>query len=360
MNIAEGVMEGQVSAAETRPSTESSLTTDNVEENVEAQISAVEPESSSDSSSTEADDDSHQGMTDTPRTSVSTFDAELPAAIAQDSQSINSSNDRSENSPTVADFTPAEHRELLRRVADSPRLKLRELVGDYTMSEEFRHIPYDWTLLKMLNYVIEKDIVLPTDENLDGDREENARLCEEAAKIPLAPRRLWSEDEEWEMQWLRQHPGEIYPRDDLWEICQPREKVFCRDPDNGKWKKRFLMYDPAKPQPLCKAVAKTTSKPEAVTQAVEGKEAEKEDEEKDRKGKEKEEVEVKEKGEEEKENGENSLSGAGLGAEEARVMMDVSEVTSSDDVLGKGKDKVINTWYCGCVLPITCRLQPGE
>lgn len=100
-------MEGQVSAAETRPSTESSLTTDNVEENVEAQISAVEPESSSDSSSTEADDDSHQGMTDTPRTSVSTFDAELPAAIAQDSQSINSSNDRSGMSVICIHFIPS-------------------------------------------------------------------------------------------------------------------------------------------------------------------------------------------------------------------------------------------------------------
>lgn len=89
----EQVMEAQVSAAEAGPSAESSVTTENVEETVQAQTSAVEPDSSSESFSTKADDESYQEM-DTPRTSVSTLDADLPAMLAQVNLNIRPSNDR--------------------------------------------------------------------------------------------------------------------------------------------------------------------------------------------------------------------------------------------------------------------------
>lgn len=111
------------------------------------------------------------------------------------------------------------------------------------MFEDFHYLTPDWTIRDLLNYIIEHDIILPTDEDMSGNREENARLCEEAAKIPLPPKKVDTEQEEQEeqqareMQWMREHPGEIYPRDDLWEIGQPREKVFYRDPATGKWKK---------------------------------------------------------------------------------------------------------------------------
>ncbi|KAL9586922.1 MAG: hypothetical protein Q9212_000594 [Teloschistes hypoglaucus] len=283
----EQVMEAQVSAAEAGPSAESSVTTENVEETVQAQTFAAGPDSSSESFSTKADDESYQEM-DTPRTSVSTLEADLPAMLAQINLNFNPSNHRDVNSSTMAGLTPAEFEELFRRFADAPDLKLRDFIGDRIMSEEFHHIPFKWTLLDLLNYIIEHDIILPTDEEMSGNREENARLCEEAAKIPLPPKKVDTEREEQEareMEWMREHPGEIYPRDDLWEIGQPREKVFYRDAATGKWKKRFPVYDPANPKHL-------------------------------RKG----EVEVK------KGKGEDSVSGAGHGAEEASVMTGSSEV----------------------------------
>lgn len=89
----EQVMEAQVSAAEAGPSAESSVTTENVEQTVQAQTFAIGPDSSSESFSTKADDESYQQM-DTPRTSVSSLEAELPAMFAQVSLSIRPSIDR--------------------------------------------------------------------------------------------------------------------------------------------------------------------------------------------------------------------------------------------------------------------------
>ncbi|KAL8643029.1 MAG: hypothetical protein Q9228_000325 [Teloschistes exilis] len=243
----EQVMEAQVSAAEAGPSAESSVTTENVEETVQAQTSAVEPDLSSESFSTKADDESSQEM-DTPRTSVSTLDADLPAMLAQVNLNIRPANDRDVNSSIPGGLTPAEHEEFL-------STKLRDHVGDRIMVEDFHYLTPDWTMRDLLNYIIEHDIILPTDGDMSGNREENARLCEEAAKIPLPPKKIDTEQEEQqarEMQWMREHPGEIYPRDDLWEIGQPREKVFYRDPATGKWKKRFPVYDPANPKHLRK------------------------------------------------------------------------------------------------------------
>ncbi|KAL8695047.1 MAG: hypothetical protein Q9218_000415 [Villophora microphyllina] len=360
-------MEAQVTAAEAASSTECSSTTEKLEEVVEAQDPAVKADASSDSASSNDANEPRQGLT-TPRSSVSSMDSEVAAVITQISVIIASSNDRDaytilppflnlppEDRFTIAGFTAAEHAELMRRVADSPRLMLREVVGDYIMSEEFRHIPFDWTLWEMLNYVIENDIILPTEEEMNGDREDNARLCQEAYKIPVASEIKDEEDDEQlmrELAWKREHPGYPYPRDDLWEIGQPRERVFYRDEATGKWKKRFPVYDPANPRNF---VAKTAPEAEAITGAVEAKEAEadkgiigKETEDGEIKGKEKEKGKVVVVEEEEEEETSLVEGAAEMSLVEGAVEMGESVLTGSsvvtndDDVLENGEDKAID------------------
>ncbi|KAL8999082.1 MAG: hypothetical protein Q9169_001970 [Polycauliona sp. 2 TL-2023] len=121
-----------------------------------------------------------------------------------------------------------------------PTVEIAELIGDQLMSNLETICP-KWTLTDMINYIIDNDIVLPTEEEIDGSRTANA------AALPLLPApAFYDEYESGMVEFARKHPGSR-PRDDLQDIGK---SIYYEDPVTGRMRKRmgeFNLADPRHP-----------------------------------------------------------------------------------------------------------------
>ncbi|KAL8700008.1 MAG: hypothetical protein Q9224_001166, partial [Gallowayella concinna] len=123
----------------------------------------------------------------------------------------------SDRTPTQATKTPL------------PSIPLPDLVGEHIMST-LETIPFDFTLTDFLNYIIDHDIDLPTEDEIDGgDRAANATCL-----LPIDDRPPFDEYEAAMMEFTRANPGFAVP-DGLKGIG---EKDYYEDPETGLMRKR--------------------------------------------------------------------------------------------------------------------------
>lgn len=100
-------------------------------------------------------------------------------------------------------------------------------------------VPSKWTLTDMINYIIDNDIVLPTEEEIDGNRAANA-----AALPILETPAFYDEHESAMVDFARTNPG-LRPFDDLQDIGK---SIYYEDPVTGRARKRNGRFNPADPR----------------------------------------------------------------------------------------------------------------
>ncbi|KAL8731451.1 MAG: hypothetical protein Q9166_003426 [cf. Caloplaca sp. 2 TL-2023] len=128
------------------------------------------------------------------------------------------------------------------------KVTIAELVGEEVMSTQ-RTIPADWALTDMVNYIIENEIQLPTEEDIEGDRAANA------ASLPFVETRPFYDEYEAKLvEFSRANPGFRYPNG----LNNIGESIYYDDPQTGKMKKRPGTFKPADPRhPVNRAAAAT-------------------------------------------------------------------------------------------------------
>ncbi|KAL8658063.1 MAG: hypothetical protein Q9226_001295, partial [Calogaya cf. arnoldii] len=109
-------------------------------------------------------------------------------------------------SPQAFTFEPNEAPDF-----DIRTVEIAELIGDNQMSN-LDTIPPDWTLTELINHIIDNDIILPTEEEIDGHRDANA-----AALPMLHTPAFYDEYESALVDFARANPG-LRPGDDLMDI----------------------------------------------------------------------------------------------------------------------------------------------
>lgn len=119
-----------------------------------------------------------------------------------------------------------------------PTVEIAELIGDHLMSA-LDTVPSKWTLTDMINYIIDNDIVLPTEEEIDGNRAANA-----AALPILETPAFYDEHESAMVDFARTNPG-LRPFDDLQDIGK---SIYYEDPVTGRARKRNGRFNPADPR----------------------------------------------------------------------------------------------------------------
>ncbi|KAI4169844.1 MAG: hypothetical protein LQ343_005393 [Gyalolechia ehrenbergii] len=169
--------------------------------------------------------------------------------IVQDSSSdadISSNSDPFIISPT---FKPRYRRPRMdRRALDKGAMTLGD-VSSYELMKRMTYFRPYITLRQYVNFIIEYDIILPTEEEMDGDREWNAAECEYAASIPLKSESFFTKEESVLGEFCGADPCCNPPSgDDLADIGAP--SLYYNDPATGKIKKQigeFNLMDPRHP-----------------------------------------------------------------------------------------------------------------
>ncbi|KAL9031994.1 MAG: hypothetical protein Q9196_000007 [Gyalolechia fulgens] len=157
-----------------------------------------------------------------------------------------------------------------RRALDKGAMTLGD-VSSYELMNRLTYFRPYTTLRQYVNFIIEYDIILPTEEEMDGDREWNAAECEHAASIPLEPSPFFTEEESDLVQFCRTGSGRHAAfGDDLADIGAP--SVYYNDPVTGKIKKRvgdFNLTDPRHPANVAaRRAAETTGAEEALEESI--------------------------------------------------------------------------------------------
>ncbi|KAL8674445.1 MAG: hypothetical protein Q9168_001178 [Polycauliona sp. 1 TL-2023] len=126
-----------------------------------------------------------------------------------------------------------------------PAVELAELIGDHLMSN-LDTISPKWTLTELINHIIDNDIVLPTEDEIDGGGS-NIRSANAAALPNLATPAFYDEYESANVEYARRNPGSRRAEDDLRCIG---ESIYYEDPVTGMMRKRvgeFNLEDPRHP-----------------------------------------------------------------------------------------------------------------
>ncbi|KAL8723041.1 MAG: hypothetical protein Q9225_000583 [Loekoesia sp. 1 TL-2023] len=151
-----------------------------------------------------------------------------------------------------------------RRALDEGTITLGDVSGYDLMSRMTYFRPYT-TLHQFINFIIENDIILPTDEEINGDREWNAAECEYAASIPLEPRPFFTKEDKDFLEFCRANPGRCPPSgNDLGEIGA--RALYYTDPLTGKIKKHVGRFDPMDPRHLVNVAAARAAEQEKATE----------------------------------------------------------------------------------------------
>ncbi len=119
-----------------------------------------------------------------------------------------------------------------------PTVSIVELIGDDLMSN-LDTIPSKWTLTDMINHIIDNDVVLPTEEAIDGDRAANA-----AALPILETPAFYDEYESAVVDFARTNPG-LRPVVDLQVNGR---SIYYADPVTGRIGKLTKEYIPVDPR----------------------------------------------------------------------------------------------------------------
>ncbi|KAI4275207.1 MAG: hypothetical protein LQ337_003385 [Flavoplaca oasis] len=119
-----------------------------------------------------------------------------------------------------------------------PTVSIAELIGDDIMSN-LDTIPSNWTLTNMINHIIDNDIVLPTEDDIDGNRAANA-----AALPILETPAFYDEYESTLVDFARTNPG-LRPVDDLQVNGR---SIYSADPVTGRIGKLAREYNPVDPR----------------------------------------------------------------------------------------------------------------
>ncbi|KAL8900532.1 MAG: hypothetical protein Q9192_001022 [Flavoplaca navasiana] len=119
-----------------------------------------------------------------------------------------------------------------------PTVSIAELIGDDIMSN-LDTIPSKWTLTDMINHIIDNDIVLPTEDDIDGNRAANA-----AALPILETPAFYDEYESTVVDFARTNPG-LRPVDDLQVNGR---SIYSADPVTGRIGKLAREYNPVDPR----------------------------------------------------------------------------------------------------------------
>ena len=119
-----------------------------------------------------------------------------------------------------------------------PTVSVAELIGDDIMSN-LDTIPSKWTLTDMINHIIDNDIVLPTEEDIDGNRAANA-----AALPILETPTFYDEYESAVVDFARTNPG-LRPVVDLQVNGR---SIYYADPVTGRIGKLTKEYNPVDPR----------------------------------------------------------------------------------------------------------------
>ncbi|KAI4110431.1 MAG: hypothetical protein LQ339_001296 [Xanthoria mediterranea] len=91
-------------------------------------------------------------------------------------------------------------------------VEIGELIGDQLMST-LDTVPSKWTLTDMINHIIGNDIILPTEEEIDGNRAANATALPPIVESPA----FYDKHESAMVDFARANPGRR-PFDDLQDI----------------------------------------------------------------------------------------------------------------------------------------------
>ncbi|KAL9634979.1 MAG: hypothetical protein Q9204_002796 [Flavoplaca sp. TL-2023a] len=119
-----------------------------------------------------------------------------------------------------------------------PTVSVAELIGDDIMSN-LDTIPSKWTLTDMINHIIDNGIVLPTEEDIDGNRAANA-----VALPILETPAFYDEYESAGVDFARMNPG-LRPVVDM----QGNGRSICdADPVTGRIGKLTKEYNPVDPR----------------------------------------------------------------------------------------------------------------
>ncbi|KAL8785296.1 MAG: hypothetical protein Q9213_003441 [Squamulea squamosa] len=135
----------------------------------------------------------------------------------------------SDANPTPRASSPSEPT-LIQSLDDDlniPTVEIAELIGRETLRNLYT-IPAKWTLTDMINHIIDNDIVLPTEEQIDGNCAANA------ASLPIdetSP--FYDESEAARVDFARTNPG-FRGSDGLEEIG---ESTYYKDPVRKRMKK---------------------------------------------------------------------------------------------------------------------------
>ncbi|KAL8944627.1 MAG: hypothetical protein Q9216_000324 [Gyalolechia sp. 2 TL-2023] len=191
--------------------------------------------------------------------------------IAQNSSSdadVSSNSDPFIVPPTVKPQYRRPRRD--RRALEKGAMTLGD-VSSYELTSRLTYFRPYITLRQYINFIIEYDILLPTEDEMDGDRDWNAAECEHAASIPLEPEPFFTEEVSDPVEFCRAQSGCHAPSgDDLADIGAP--SLYYNDPLTGKIKKQvdeFNLMDPRHPAHIAaKRVAKEIEAAEEATCGV--------------------------------------------------------------------------------------------
>ncbi|KAL8775392.1 MAG: hypothetical protein Q9209_000400 [Squamulea sp. 1 TL-2023] len=114
-----------------------------------------------------------------------------------------------------------------------PTVEIAELIGGEIL-RNLDTIPVKWTLTDMINHLIDNDILLPTEEQIDGNSAANAASLPTEETSPF-----YDKSEAARVDFTRANPG-FKGSDDLEEIG---ESIYYEDPVTGRMKKRPGRYD---------------------------------------------------------------------------------------------------------------------
>ena len=114
-------------------------------------------------------------------------------------------------------------------------------------------VPSKWTLTDMINHILENDILLPTDEEINGSRAANA------AGLPIGDSPpFYDEHESAMVDFTRANPG-FRPHDGLQIIGK---SIYYEDKETGRMRRRVGQFNPVDPRhPAHRAAVGATMEP---------------------------------------------------------------------------------------------------
>ncbi|KAL8914508.1 MAG: hypothetical protein Q9171_000861 [Xanthocarpia ochracea] len=172
-------------------------------------------------------------------------------AIGPSRQTSNSSSQASIS--THDDRASKEHEPTTNQVPNDdttiPSVDITELVGQQVMTS-LATGPSKWTLTDMINHILENDILLPTEEEINGNRAANAVGLPVGDSPPF-----YDEYESAMVDFTRANPG-FRPHDGLQIIG---ESIYYEDKETGRIRRRVGQFNPVDPRhPAHRAVVGAT------------------------------------------------------------------------------------------------------